>query len=99
MLKGVYIKKDQREFFVRENLKKINIVIKIVNWSEKLRCIKQCVLAIIFSNSFIYNQAEQIKKEVICVQILLEIHLTEHGRIHFQGRTTFYLSWSHPAGT
>ena len=35
MLKGVYIKKDQREFFVRENLKKINIVIKIVNWSEK----------------------------------------------------------------
>ena len=37
-----------------------------------------------------YNQAEQIKKEVICVQILLEIHLTEHGRIHFQGRKTFY---------
>ena len=22
--------------------------------------------------------------------ILLEIHLTEHGRFHFQGRTTFY---------
>ena len=42
-----------------------------------------------FSNSFTYNQAEQIKKEVICVQILLEIHLTEHGRFHFQGRTTF----------
>ena len=42
-----------------------------------------------FSNSFRYNQAEQIKKEVICVQILLEIHLTEHGRFHFQGRTTF----------
>ena len=41
-----------------------------------------------FSNSFTYNQAEQIKKEVICVQILLEIHLTEHGRFQFQGRTT-----------
>ena len=49
---------------------------------------KQCVLAIIFSNSFTHNQAEKIKK-VICVQILLEIHLTEHGRFHFQGRTTF----------
>ena len=42
-----------------------------------------------FSNSFTYNQAEQIKKGVICVQILLEIHLTEHGRFHFQGQTTF----------
>ena len=57
---------------------------------KKLRCIKQCILAIIFSNSFTYNQAEQIKKGVICVQILLEIHLTEHGRFHFQGRRTFY---------
>ena len=42
-----------------------------------------------FSNSFTYNQAEQIKKGVICVRILLQIHLTEHGRFHFQGRTTF----------
>ena len=42
-----------------------------------------------FSNSFTYDQAEQIKKGVICVQILLEIHLTEHGRFHFQGRTFF----------
>ena len=42
-----------------------------------------------FSHSFTFNQAEQIKKDVICVQILLEIHLTEHGRFHFQGRTTF----------
>ena len=31
-----------------------------------------------FSNSFTYNQAEQINKEIISVQILLEIHLTEH---------------------
>ena len=43
-----------------------------------------------FSNSFTYNQAEQIKKGVICVQILVEIHPTEHGRFHFQARTTFY---------
>ena len=41
-----------------------------------------------------------MKKGVICVQILLRIHLTEHGRFHFQGRTAFYTpSWSHPAGT
>ena len=33
-----------------------------------------------FSNSFTYNQAEQIKKEVICVQILLEIHLISFSR-------------------
>ena len=32
-----------------------------------------------FSYSFTYNQAEQIKKGLICVQILLEIHLTEYG--------------------
>ena len=43
-----------------------------------------------FFYSFTYNQAEQIKKGVICVQILLEIHLPERGRFHFQGRTTFY---------
>ena len=42
------------------------------------------------SNSFKYNQAEPIKKRLICVQILLEIYLTEHGRFYFQGRTTFY---------
>ena len=31
--------------------------------------------------------------------ILLEIHLTEHGRFHFLGRTAFNLSCSHLAGT
>ena len=36
----------------------------------------QRVLAIIFSNTFTHNQAEQIKKGVICVQIVLQIHLT-----------------------
>ena len=43
-----------------------------------------------FPKSFTYNQAEQIKKGVTCVQILLKIHHTEHGRFHFQGRTTIY---------
>ena len=49
-----------------------------------------------FSNSFTHNQAEQIKIGVIFVQILLEIHLTEYSRFHFQGWTTSftYLSWS-----
>ena len=43
-----------------------------------------------FVQFFTYNQADQIKKGVICVQILLEIHLTEHGRFNFRGRTCFY---------
>ena len=39
-------------------------------------------------------------KGVICVQILLEIHLTEHGRFHLKvGQLFTHLSWSHPAGT
>ena len=71
MLIGIYIKKDQREFLCAK-IWKISIVIKNVIWSEKklMHKAKQCVLAIIFSNSFTYNQAEQIKKEVICGQIL-----------------------------
>ena len=60
-------------------------------WSEKTLMHKAVHSSnYFFSNSFTYNQAEQIKKEVIYVQILLEIHLTEHGGFHFQGRTTFY---------
>ena len=38
-----------------------------------------------FSNCFTQNKAELIKKGVICVQILFEIHLTEHSIVHFQG--------------
>ena len=53
-----------------------------------------------FSNSFTYNQAEQIKKGVICVRILLQIHLTEHGRFYFQCRQLLtHLPWSHHTGT
>ena len=36
-----------------------------------------------FCTIFTHNQAEQIKKAVICVQIVLETHLTEHSRFHF----------------
>ena len=76
---------------MRENLKKISIFIENVIWSEKTLLHKaERPSNYFFSSSFTYNQAEQIKKGVICVQILLEIHLTEHFRFHFQGRTTFY---------
>ena len=52
---------------------------------------KPCLLPfLVFSSSFTYNRAEHIRKGVICVQILSELHLTEHGRFFFQGRTTFY---------
>ena len=51
---------------MRENLKNISIVIKNVIGSEDTLMHK----AIIFSNAFKHNQAEQIKKGVICVQIL-----------------------------
>ena len=37
-----------------------------------------------FSDSFTYTQAKEIKKGVICDQILLEIHLTEHGSYYFK---------------
>ena len=77
--------------FVRENLKNKHRFIKNVIWSEKTLMHKaERPSNCFFTNSSTYNQAEQIKKGVICVQILLEIHLTEHGRFHFQGRTTFY---------
>ena len=40
-----------------------------------------------FSNSFTHNQAEQIKKGVICVQILLEMHRPDYSRFHFHSHT------------
>ena len=40
--------------------------------------------SIYFFRFFHINQAEQIEKEVICVQILLKIHLTEHGRFFME---------------
>ena len=63
MLKGVYIKKIKGKFCaILWKSNKISIVIENVIWSEKNWCIKQSILAIIFSNSFTCNQGEQIKK-------------------------------------
>ena len=60
---------------------KISIVIKNVIGFEDTLMHK----AIIFSNSFTHNHSEKIKKGAICVQILLEIHLTENSIVNFQG--------------
>ena len=76
----ILIKKDQR-VIVCAKYKKISIVITKLTGSEVLLRIKKRVLAIIF---FQFFQAKQIKKGVVCVQILLEIHQTEHSRVHFQ---------------
>ena len=65
---------------MRKNLK-ISNVIKKVTRSEITLTHKQTVQAIIFSSSFTHYQAEQIKKGVIYVHILLEIHQTEHSRV------------------
>ena len=47
-----------------------------------------------FANCFTHNQAEQIKKIVICVQMLLEIHQSKHGKVHFQGWLTAFTHFS-----
>ena len=49
-----------------------------------------------FSDSFTRNQAEQIKKGVIGVQILLEIHLTLNTVESISRLNNYitYLSWS-----
>ena len=67
---------------MRENLKKISIVIKNVIGSGDTMAHKAERTS--NSNSFTH-QGQQIKKGVVCVQILLEIHLTEHSIVHFQG--------------
>ena len=89
MLKGFTLKKIKGNFCARKP-KKISIIIKNIIWFEKTLMHEAERSSNFFSNSFTYNQAEQIKKGLICVQILLEIHLNEHGRFHFQGRTTSY---------
>ena len=81
-------KKIKRDFCARKSKKASPL--KMLFGLKKHKCIMQSVLVIIFTSFFTCNQAEQIKKGIICVRILLEIHLTEHGRFHFQGQTTFY---------
>ena len=76
----VDVKKDfnlkrSKGIFVRENLKK-SIVIKNIIGSEDTLMQKAERPNNYFSNTFAHNQAEQIKKGVICVQIVLEIYLT-----------------------
>ena len=61
--------------FVRKDLK-ISIVIKNVITSEDPLMHKTERTSNYFFQYFTHIQAEQIKKGVICVQILLEIHLT-----------------------
>ena len=59
---------------MRENLKKISIIIKNVKETEGTMMHRSERPSIFFSNTFTHNQAEQIKKGVIFVQILIEIH-------------------------
>ena len=74
MLKRILIKEDQREFLCAK-IWKISLVIKNVIESED-PLMHKAEHPSNFSNTFTHNQAEQIKKGVICVQNLLEIHLT-----------------------
>ena len=61
---------------------KISIVIKnIIGFEDTL--MHKAERPGIFSNSFTHYQAD--KKRVICGQILLEIHQTEHSLVQFQG--------------
>ena len=69
ILRGI-LKKDQRDFFVRGNKKKISIVIKNAIWSKKTTWMHKAKRpSNYFFNPFTYNHGEQIKKGVMCVQI------------------------------
>ena len=75
---------------MRENLK-TSIVIKNVIGSEDTLMHKAERPCNFFPTlSHIIRPTEQITKGVICVQISLEIHLTEHSRFHIQGWTTSF---------
>ena len=78
----------KENFCLRKFKKKIRIGNKNVIGSEETLMHKAERPSNYFSNSFTHNQAEQIKKGVICVHMLLEIHHTEHSRFHFRGWTT-----------
>ena len=83
--------KKIKEKFCAQTSKKISTVIKKVSRFEVTLTHKAGRPSIIFSNSFTHYQAEQAKKGVICVQILIEIHQTEHNRVHFLGGTTSFI--------
>ena len=85
---------------MRENLKSKHRYSNVI-WSEKNLMHKAELPSNYFFQLFRISsfsiQAEQIKKGVICVQIMLEIHRTKHGR--FQRQLFTHLFLSHPAGT
>ena len=64
--------------FSMQKSKKISTVIKNVIGSEDT-----LMHSNYFSKIFIHYQAEQMKKGVNFVQILLEIHQTDHSTVHF----------------
>ena len=72
---------------MRENLN-ISIIIKNVIEAEDNLMHKAERHSNYFSNTFTHKQAKQIKKGVICVQILLETHLTSTQHSPFQGLIT-----------
>ena len=51
----------------------------------------ESVLAIIFSNSFTHYQAEQMKKDAVCVQFFLSKHTGETGEDYFNKIEQFHL--------
>ena len=64
----------------------MSIIVKNVIWSEKTLMHKaERPSNYFFSNSFTYDQAEQIKKRSNLCPNLLEIHLTQNDRFHCQG--------------
>ena len=68
---------------MRKNLKHEHCIKKVTGSEVTLTHKAQLPSNYFFSSSTRY-QAEQIKKGVICVQIFIEIHQTEHSRVHFQ---------------
>ena len=75
MLKRILIKKSKGNFCALKSEKPASLLKMELSLKIPV-CIKQNIQAIIFSKTFTHNLAEQIKKGVICVQILLKIHQT-----------------------
>ena len=95
MSKGFTLKKIKGYFYARKYKNELYIFLLKMKFGLK-KAIKPSVLAIIFSNSFTYNQAEQIKKRSnLCPHL---VRNTPYSTFKV-GQLFTYLSWSHPAGT
>ena len=79
-LKRIVIKLDSAQKFKRSASLLKKVAGSEVTLTHKAECPSNY-----FSSSCTLFQAKQLKKGVICVQILLEIHQTEQSRVHFQG--------------